>query len=60
MRLAQCPLICQRRGYADPTKPPDPMTTDRSVTGKSNTEPIGVCALSKHVLGAVRGTDVLI
>ena len=60
VRLAQCPLICQRRGYADPTKPPYPMTEDRSVTGKSNAEPIGVCALSKHVLGAVRSIDLLI
>ncbi|KAL2058577.1 hypothetical protein ABVK25_001305 [Lepraria finkii] len=41
VRLAQCPLICQRRGYADPTKPPYPITADRSVTSKSNAEPIG-------------------
>jgi hypothetical protein len=44
LRLAQRPVVCQRRGYADPSKPPDPMTTDRSVTGKGNVEATGVCA----------------
>ncbi|KAL2036859.1 hypothetical protein N7G274_010402 [Stereocaulon virgatum] len=41
LRLAQRPLVCQRRGYADPSKPPDPMTTERSVTGKGHVEAMG-------------------
>ena len=29
VRLAQRPLVCQRRGYADPPYSPDPTTSDR-------------------------------
>ena len=30
VRLAQRPLVCRRRSYADPPKAPDPTTSDRS------------------------------
>lgn len=31
VRLAQRPLMCQRRGYADPPYSPDPTTSDRKM-----------------------------
>ena len=41
LRLAERPLVCQRRGYADPPYSPDPTTSDRKMDVQ---EPPPVCS----------------